>query len=185
MIFLYWRIRHMTFSNACKICILLCSNVVFFSNYAFADDLSVLQLQCADIGFKIKTPENGKCVLALVNKLRSTPKSTQSSVQPPVTLRNENDIEAAKRRNYERQLTYEKDAEITQKKREIEALERRQNELMDLQRRSVAAQEKTANRGSEAASLLLMQKGLEMMGGGQTRKPTTCMNLGGGIVTCN
>lgn len=175
----------MTFSNACKICILLCSNVVFFSNYAFADDLSVLQLQCADIGFKIKTPENGKCVLALVNKLRSTPSFTQSSIKPPVNVANENDIEAAKRRNYERQLTYEKDAEIIQKKREIEALERRQNELMDLQRRSVAAQEKTANRGSEAASLLLMQKGLEMMGGGQTRKPTTCMNLGGGIVTCN
>jgi hypothetical protein len=176
----------MTFSNACKICILLCSNVVFFSNYAFADDLSVLQLQCADIGFKIKTPENGKCVLALVNKLRSTPKSTQSSVQPPVTLRNENDIEAAKRRNYERQLTYEKDAEITQKKREIEALERRQNELMDLQRRSVAAQENIASEQRRSAGLQLMQKGLESLsGGGGQRLKTTCRNAGIGIVTCD
>jgi hypothetical protein len=159
----------MTFFKAFKICIFLFSYVFFFSNNTFADDLSVLQLQCADIGFKIKTPENGKCVLALFNKLRPTPNSNQSSTQLPINIVNENDIEAAKRRNYERQLTYEKDAEIAQKKREIEALERRQNELMDLQRRSVAAQEKTANRGSEAASLLLMQKGLEMMGGGANR----------------
>mgnify|MGYP000058226574 CR=1 FL=1 len=103
--------------------------------------LSVLQLQCADIGFKIKTPENGKCVLALVNKLRSTPKSTQSSVQPPVTLRNENDIEAAKIRNYDRQKTYEKDAEIIQKKREIEELQQQvqqqnQQELLRQQKQN-------------------------------------------------
>ena len=167
----------MTFSQACKICILSFGNVVFFPNNAFADDLSVLQLQCADIGFKIKTPENGKCVLALVNKLRSTPNSTQSSIKPPVNVVNENDIEAAKRRNYERQLNYEKDAEIIQKKREIEALERRQNELMDLQRRSVAAQEKTANRGSEDASLLLMQKGLEMMSGANRPAPVPMLRM--------
>jgi hypothetical protein len=99
---------------------------------------------------------------------------------------NENDIEAAKKRNYERQLTYEKDAEIIQKKREIEALERRQNELMDLQRRSVAAQENIASEQRRSAGLQLMQKGLESLsGGGGQRLKTTCRNAGIGIVTCD
>jgi hypothetical protein len=176
----------MIFYKAFKISILLCIYVALFSDKAFADDLSVLQLQCADIGFKIKTPENGKCVLALVNKLRSTPNSTQSSIKPSVNVTNENDIEAAKRRNYERQLAYEKDAELAQKKREIEALELRQNELMDLQRRSVAAQENIASEQRRSAGLQLMQKGLESLsGGGGQRLKTTCRNAGIGIVTCD
>jgi hypothetical protein len=167
-----------------KISLIIISISYLVSNSVAAVELSLLQKECAEIGFKIKTQENGKCVLQLMDKFNS--KATiQSSTKAIKQATTTDDVSAAQQRTNERQLNYEKDAEIAQKKREIEVLERRQNELMDLQRRSVAAQEKAANSGSEAASLLLMQKGLEMMGGGQTRKPTTCMNLGGGIITCN
>jgi len=128
----------MTFYKACKISIFYFATLPLFFNNAFAFDLSILQQQCVDIGFQIKTVENGKCVLALVNKLRSTSNSTASLTSQQV---NENDIEAAKKRNYERQKTYEKDAEIIQKKREIEALQQQvqqqnQQELLRQQKQN-------------------------------------------------
>ena len=38
---------------------------------SYAVDMEILQEQCADIGFKIGTPANGKCVLQLMQIVKN------------------------------------------------------------------------------------------------------------------
>jgi hypothetical protein len=47
-------------------------------NDTYAIDMGVLQEQCADIGFKIKTPANGKCVLRLIKGVNAKKKADEA-----------------------------------------------------------------------------------------------------------
>jgi GTPase involved in cell partitioning and DNA repair len=99
-----------------------------------ADDIEVLQQQCAEIGFTIKTPDNGKCVLKLLKKINGiTANKYNAEAQ-------NNSIEAAQKRTEERQQNYAKDADRLQRER----MNQQQQEMLELQRRSVAAQENQA-----------------------------------------
>ena len=114
--------------------------LLFFNN-AFAFDLIKLQQQCVDIGFHIKTPENGKCVLSLINKIRESPNAVTPSNKISAPGASENEVAAAEKRSYERRQSYQKDAEIDLKKREIEALQQQvqqqnQQELLRQQKQN-------------------------------------------------
>lgn len=47
------------------------TSLLLLTNNSYALDIGVLQEQCAEIGFKKKTPENGKCVLKLMKSIAS------------------------------------------------------------------------------------------------------------------
>lgn len=47
------------------------TGLLLLANNSYAVDMGVLQEQCAEIGFKMKTPENGKCVLKLMKSVAS------------------------------------------------------------------------------------------------------------------
>lgn len=140
------------------------------STKSYALDLQILQEQCADIGFKIKTPANGKCVLQLMQ-----------------TVKNKEAQGLADQRAYEAKVA----AENAQRQQEASLrqqeayLRRQQSEMLEIQRRSIQAQENIAKEESRRESLKIMQKGLEIMGGQQPKKPTTCLNVGAGIISCN
>jgi len=140
------------------------------STKCYAVDIQILQEQCADIGFKIKTPANGKCVLQLMQ-----------------TVKNKEAQGLADQRAYEAKVA----AENAQRQQEASLrqqeayLRRQQSEMLEIQRRSIQAQENIAKEESRRESLKIMQKGLEMMGGQQPKKPTTCLNVGAGIISCN
>ena len=140
------------------------------STKCYAVDIQILQEQCADIGFKIKTPANGKCVLQLMQ-----------------TVKNKEAQALADQRAYEAKVA----AENAQRQQEASLrqqeayLRRQQSEILEIQRRSMQAQENIAKEESRKESLKIMQKGLEMMGGQQPKKPTTCLNVGAGIISCN
>jgi hypothetical protein len=142
--------------------IIYISGILFFSIECHAVDMQVLQEQCADIGFKIKTPANGNCVLQLMQ-----------------TVKNRENQALAEKREYENRIT----AENTQRQQEA-ALRRQQYEMLELQRRQIESQENIAREQRRSAGLQLMQKGLESLSGGN-RLRTTCRNAGIGIVTCD
>jgi hypothetical protein len=122
-----------------------------------------LQEQCADIGFKIKTPANGNCVLQLMQ-----------------TVKNKENQALAEKREYENRIA----TENAQRQQEA-ALRRQQYEMLELQRRQIESQENIASEQRRSAGLQLMQKGLESLSGGGHRLRTTCRNAGIGIVTCD
>lgn len=105
-----------------KFCVLLAGCCLFFTNNSYAIDFEGLQSQCAELGFKIKTLENGKCVLKLRKKVIGFSGDSISNSAPVISQ----SIEAANQRNYERQQKYAKDAEIEQKSREIEVVRQQQ-----------------------------------------------------------
>ena len=135
----------------------------FIASNAYAVDMAVLQEQCADIGFKIRTPANGKCVLRLmkgVNATEAREASEERARADSVRAREEESLV--------------RDAEIAQAR----AVRQQQADLMELQRRSVAAQE-------EAASAQTMQSIVMLGGTGAYYKPPvyapiTCFTGGGG-----
>lgn len=103
---------------------------LLLANNSYAVDMEVLQAQCAEIGFKIKTPANGKCVL---NLMRSV-KSSEAKV-------------ATEQRVYEEQ----NNARAAERE-QTEALRQQQAEMYELQRRSVAAQEQAAKAQTDAVT---------------------------------
>jgi hypothetical protein len=120
------------------------------STKSYALDLQILQEQCADIGFKIKTPANGKCVLQLMQ-----------------TVKNKEAQGLADQRAYEAKVA----AENAQRQQEA-LLQQQQAEIYKLQRRSVAAQEQAAKAQSDAvdnqsraAWIGVMNQGLDRMTG--------------------
>ena len=151
-----------------------------------ARDLSILQSECAELGFKLKTADNGNCVLKLLDKINAGTTVTKSIAKPP----SENDIEEAQKRLYARQQQYQYDSELIRKQREIDELKRQQEEMVALQRRSVVAQESAAKEQGRANGLNLMLNGLQMMGGTGAyarpapRAPVTCITTGN-IINCN
>lgn len=138
------------------------------------DTISTLQRECVDLGFKPNTSENGKCVLKLLNT--NSAGSGSSSAEARIKAR---------------QKEYARDAEIAAKERELEVLRIKQAEQLELQRRSVAAQEQAAQAQSNAASAYMLNNTMQMMmGTGAYYKPPTnrnpiICNTFGNITTCD
>ena len=123
--------------------------ILLTSTKCYAVDIQILQEQCADIGFKIKTPANGKCVLQLMQ-----------------TVKNKEAQALADQRAYEAKVA----AENAQRQQEA-TLRRQQSEMLELQRRSIEAQENIASEQRRSAGLQLMQKGLESLSGANRPAP--------------
>ena len=125
--------------------------VILLSKNTYALDMQVLQEQCADIGFKIKTPANGKCVLQLIQ-----------------TVKNREANEAAQQRAYENQrAAQEADRQFTiRQQQQQSALLQQQTEMFELQKRSVAAQEQAAQAQTDTADGLRRDRSLRLMRSG-------------------
>ena len=114
--------------NITKLFLLCCTCLILMTTDTYAVDMEVLQEQCADIGFKIKTPANGKCVLRLMKGVKAEEKAV-----------------AVQEKAYSNQQA----AQANQTQQE-EYLRQQQAEMYELQRRSVAAQEAVAASQHEA-----------------------------------
>jgi hypothetical protein len=123
--------------------------VLLLSN-AYAVDMAVLQEQCADIGFKIRTPANGKCVLRLMKGVNATEAREASEERARA--------DSVRAREEE---TLVRDAEIAQAR----VVRQQQADLMELQRRSVAAQEEAASAQSRNSSINSLSNTIQMLGG--------------------
>ena len=150
----------------------------FIASNAYAVDMAVLQEQCADIGFKIRTPANGKCVLRLmkgVNATEAREASEERARADSVRAREEESLV--------------RDAEIAQAR----AVRQQQADLMELQRRSVAAQEEAASAQSRNSSINSLSNTIQMLGGTgayykppvyapapAVKTPISCFTGGGG-----
>lgn len=66
-----------------KLLIFCFISLILLANNSYAVDMGVLQEQCAEIGFKIKTSANGRCVLRLMKSVTSQ-HATQSALKAPV-----------------------------------------------------------------------------------------------------
>jgi hypothetical protein len=128
--------------------------LILLSNKIYAVDMEVLQEQCADIGFKIKTPANGKCVLRLMKSVKAEEKAVES----------------------QQQAYADQQAAIAAQAQQAEALRQQEAQMLQLQRESVAAQQQAAQAQTEAVDyqkrmrlLGLFQKSLS---GGSTAQPS-------------
>lgn len=132
---------------------------LFFLSFAFiifssmkvysVDNFEDFKAICIDIGFKKNSEAFGDCVLELVSRSNK------------LELKNTEKLAAE-------QLATEKKLE---NERQMEVLERKQAELIDLQRRAIAAQENIAEEQRRTAGLQLMQKGLESLSGASRPAP--------------
>jgi hypothetical protein len=128
--------------------------LMLLSNKSYAVDMEVLQEQCADIGFKIKTPANGKCVLRLMKSVKAEEKTVES----------------------QEKAYADQQAAIAAQAQQAEALRQQEAQMLQLQRESVAAQQQAAQAQTEAVDyqkrmrlLGLFQKSLS---GGSTAQPS-------------
>ncbi len=157
------------YKSSNKFCVLLAGCCLLLANDSYAVDFEVLQNQCAELGFKIKTLENGKCVLKLRKKVIGLSSDSVSNSVPVISQ----SVEAANQRNYERQQRYAKDAEIEQKNREIEALRQQQaiqqQQLAIQQQRTMQQQQQESSGGS----FLLQLLGAAAVGYNEGRHPPT------------
>jgi hypothetical protein len=107
---------------------------LLLSSNCLALDMEVLKEQCAEIGFKINTPDNGKCVIRLM-KTDAIQKSKEEAEQR--ALQNQQALRA-------------------EEKRLVDAQNRQQAELLELQRRSIAVQENMAKEQQRDNSIRLL-----------------------------
>ena len=122
--------------------------LMLLSNKSYAVDMEVLQEQCADIGFKIKTPANGKCVLRLMKGVKAEEK-----------------VVAAQEQAYANQQAAQASAQAAQTQ-QAEALRQQQAEMYELQRRSVVAQEQAAQAQTDAVGDQQRQRYLDQFNDG-------------------
>jgi hypothetical protein len=124
--------------------------IIFSSMKVYSvDNFEGFKEICIDIGFKKNSEAFGDCVLELVSRSNK------------LELKNAEKLAAE-------QLATEKKLEND---RQMEALERKQVELIDLQRHAIAAQENIAAEQRRTAGLQLMQKGLESLSGANRPAP--------------
>lgn len=163
------------YKSSNRFCVLLAGCCLLLANDSYAIDFEGLQNQCAELGFKIKTPENGKCVLKLRKKVIGLSSNSISNSAPVISQ----SIEAANQRNYERQQRYAKDAEIDQKNREIEALRQQQviQQQQAIQQQQLAIQQQQAMQQRQqepsGGSFLLQLLGAAAVGYNESRHPPT------------
>ena len=147
---------------------------MLLSNSSYAVDMAVLQEQCADIGFKMRTPANGTCVLRLMKGVKAEEKAVAAQQQ---AYANQQAAQAAQAQ-------------------QAAALQQQQTQMYELQRRSVAAQEQAAQAQAEGAaderrsrSLKLMNQGLDRMTGTGAYAPKASTSFScyrnGNHTTCN
>jgi len=92
------------------------TGLLLLANNSYAVDMGVLQEQCAEIGFKLKTPENGKCVLKLMKSVASQQAK-----------------EAAQQKAYEQEQQYKREAEARAIERNNQELARQQIQTQQYQ----------------------------------------------------
>ena len=147
---------------------------MLLSSSSYAVDMAVLQEQCADIGFKMRTPANGTCVLRLMKGVKAEEKAVAAQQQ---AYANQQAAQAAQ-------------------DQQAANLRQQQAEMYELQRRSVAAQEQAAQAQAEGAaderrsrSLKLMNQGLDRMTGTGAYAPKASTSFScirnGNYTTCN
>lgn len=61
------------------------TSLFLLANDSYAVDMGVLQEQCAEIGFKIKTPANGKCVLRLMKSVANQQTAQAAPKTPAIS----------------------------------------------------------------------------------------------------
>jgi uncharacterized protein YaiL (DUF2058 family) len=110
------------------------------TNNSYAVDMGILQEQCAEIGFKMNTPENGKCVLKLMKSVASQQAK-----------------EAAKQRAYEQEQQYKREAEARAIELNNQELERQQ--IQALRQQQLARQQQ--EQGRAAALLQILNAGIQ------------------------
>ena len=154
--------------NITKPFLLCCTCFILMTTNTRAVDMEVLQEQCADIGFKIRTPANGKCVLRLMKSVKAEEKAVEANEQ---TYANQQAVIAAQAQ-------------------QAEDLRQQQAQMLQLQRDSIAAQQQAAQAQTDAATdqrrsngLKLMNQGLDRMTGTGAYAPTrnstsTCVKNG-------
>jgi hypothetical protein len=112
--------------------------------------MEVLKEQCDEIGFKIHTPDNGKCVLRLMES---------AAIQ-----KRKEEIEI---RAYQNQQ-----AVRAEELRQADAQRRQQTEALELQRRSIAAQEALAVEQKRNNSLQSAENWFKFAESLQPKQPT-------------
>lgn len=149
--------------NITKPFLLCCTCFILMTTNTRAVDMEVLQEQCADIGFKIRTPANGKCVLRLMKGVKAEEKAVIAQEQA-----------------YANQQ-----AAIAAQVQQAEDLRQQQAQMLQLQRDSIAAQAQTdaATDQRRSNGLKLMNQGLDRMTGTGAYAPTrnstsTCVKNG-------
>jgi hypothetical protein len=112
------------------------TGLLLLANNSYAVDMAVLQEQCEEIGFKMKTPENGKCVLKLMKSVASQQAK-----------------EAAKQRAYEQEQQYKREAEAR-------AIERNNQELARLRIHAFIQQQQARQQQEEPSGLSALLQSL-------------------------
>ena len=135
-----------------KLCLI---SLILLSSISYAVDMEVLQEQCADIGFKIHTPANGKCVLRLMKSVKAEEKAVAVKEQAYTNFQAE--LEAGQAAQEAAQATQSQQAEV---------LRQQQAEMYELQRRSVVAQEQAAQAQTDAVGDQQRQRYLDQFNDG-------------------
>lgn len=123
-----------------------------------AQDLRDYERICSELGFKNQTSAYGECVLELERRSTEQKKNVMSK---GVIV--DNETETVKNRNFGRQQNYAGESEIIERQREIAELKRRQDEMYQLNQRSVAAQEEVARAQSNANGINLFLNSTQML----------------------
>lgn len=135
-----------------KLCLI---SLILLSSKSYAVDMEVLQEQCADIGFKINTPANGKCVLRLMKSVKAEEKAV--AIQEQAYANHQAEQEADQVLQEAAQAAQIQQAEV---------LRQQQAEMYELQRRSVAAQEQAAQAQTDAVDNQKRQRFLDQFNDG-------------------
>ena len=133
----------------------------------YALDMEILKEQCDEIGFKIHTPDNGKCVLRLMESAAIQKRKEETEL-----------------RAYQNQQ-----AVRAEELRQADAQRRQHMEELDLQRRSIAAQESLAVEQRRSNSLKSAENWFKLSESLQPKPaqpqnemlPFTCRRLGFGV----
>jgi hypothetical protein len=128
---------------------------------AYAADLSAYENQCAEIGFKRKTPAFGDCVLELHSRGSPAPKTQNSNAN----LSGDGSPDHATCSKYGFRVGT---TEYAQCRMQIDLARNQAQEQQRQYEEQIAAQQKAKDKAKGEAALLL---GLGMMAGGGQRQP--------------
>ncbi len=141
--------------------ITFCLISFFGLSTAYALDTSTEEKTCVDIGFKRKTEAFGNCVLELVQRRGSQPRTQSSQVA------NSNDPDDATCRKYGFRAGTNEYAQCKQQIDQARLDAQRQQAQFEQQQKQYQAQlDAYKKRRDDAANLAMLQMGLGMMAGG-------------------
>jgi hypothetical protein len=138
-------------------------SLIFFTSHVNALDTTSEEKTCSEIGFKRKTEAFGNCVLELVQRRGSQPRSQSSQVV------NSNDPDDATCRKYGFRAGTNEYAQCKQQIDQARLDAQRQQAQFEAQQRQYQSQlDEHKKRRSDAANLAMLQMGLGMMAGGSS-----------------